>query len=86
MSDNIIFNSMDESIGYYDDLYKSLADVAKQAIDDGDIELAKEQLEYLGELSEWDMYADLLVLSMNNGMGFTCNPYKPKELQDVRND
>lgn len=77
--DNVIFNDMDESIGYYKDLYASIASVAIDALNDGDAETAQEQCEYLVEMSEWKDYDDLLVLSMNNGMGFTCKPYKKGE-------
>lgn len=77
--DNVIFNDMDESIGYYKDLYASIASVAFDALKDGDTETAQEQVEYLLELDEWKDYDGLLVLSMNNGMGFTCKPYKKGE-------
>lgn len=76
--DNVIFNDMDESIGYYKDLYASIASVAIDALNDGDAETAQEQCEYLVEMSEWKDYDGLLVLSMNNGMGFTAKPYEKK--------
>lgn len=74
--DNVIFNDMDESIGYYKDLYAMFESVIVDALKDGDTETAKEQIEYLVELDEHKDYDDLLVLSMNNGMGFTAKPYK----------
>lgn len=74
--DNVIFNDMDESIGYYKDLYAMFESVIVDALKDGDTETAKEQIEYLVELDEYKDYDDLLVLSMNNGMGFTAKPYK----------
>ena len=77
MKDNVILNDMDESIGYYKDLYAMFADVIKGALDGGDVDTAKEQIEYLEEMEGYKDYEDLLVLSMNNGMGFTCRPYKP---------
>lgn len=76
--DNVILNDMDESIGYYKDLYASIASVAIDALNDGDAETAQEQCEYLVELDEWKDYDGLLVLSMNNGMGFTAKPYEKK--------
>lgn len=79
MKDNVILNDMDESIGYYKDLYAMFVDVIKGALDGGDVTTAKEQIEYLEEMEEYRDFPDLLVLSMNNGMGFTCTPYKPKE-------
>lgn len=73
--DNVIFNDMDESIGYYKDLYANIASVAIELLEKGDAETAQEQVEYLVEMQEWQDYDDLLVLSMNNGMGFTCKKY-----------
>ena len=78
MKGNVILNDMDESIGYYKDLYAMFVDVIKDALDDGDVTTAKEQIEYLEEMEGHKDFPDLLVLSMNNGMGFTCSPYKPK--------
>lgn len=78
MKDNVILNDMDESIGYYKDLYAMFVDVIKGALDGGDVDTAKEQIEYLEEMDEYKDYEELLVLSMNNGMGFTCRPYEPK--------
>lgn len=79
MKDNIILTDMDESIGFYKDLYAMFVDVIKGALDDGDTETAEEQIEYLKEMDEYKDYPDLLILSMNNGMGFTCKPYEPKD-------
>lgn len=76
MSDNVIFNDMDESIGYYKDLYKMFADLIVEAIGKQDLDTAEEQLSYLKDMEDYKDYEDLLVLSMNNGMGFTCKPYK----------
>lgn len=78
-SDNVILNDMDESIGYYKDLYASLAEVAIDALKSGDAETAQEQVGYLVEMQEWQDHEGLLVLSMNNGMGFSCKPYKEGE-------
>jgi hypothetical protein len=75
--DNVILNDMDESIGYYKDLYASIASVAIESLEKGDAETAQEQVEYLVEMQEWQDYDGLLVLSMNNGMGFTCKKYAP---------
>lgn len=77
--DNVILNSMDESIGYYNDLYAMFYDVIVDALKSRDIETAKEQLEYLDEMGEYANYEGLLVLSENNGMGFTCKPYEKGE-------
>lgn len=77
--DNVILNDMDESIGYYKDLYAMFESVIVDALKDHDTETAKEQMGYLMELDEWKDHDGLLVLSMNNGMGFTANPYEPKK-------
>lgn len=76
MDNNVIYNDMDESIGYYKDLYKMFADVIADCLKNHDSETAQEQIEYLVELDEWKDYDGLLVLSMNNGMGFTAKPYE----------
>lgn len=76
MEDNVILNDMDESIGYYKDLYAMFESVIVDALKSKDTETAQEQIEYLIELDEWRDYDGLLVLSMNNGMGFTAKPYE----------
>lgn len=76
MKDNVILNDMDESIGYYKDLYAMFVYVIKDALNDGDVTAAKEQIEYLEEMDEYKDFPDLLVLSMNNGMGLSVRPYK----------
>lgn len=76
MKDNIIFNDMDESIGYYEDLFAMFEDVIIDALKKRDVDTAKEQIEYLEEMQAWEDYEGLLVLSMNNGMGFTAKPYE----------
>ena len=75
-NDNVIYNDRDETIGYYNDLYKIFSDLIKEMLDSRNIEGAKEQLEYLDEMGDYANYDGLLVLSDNNGMGFTCKPYK----------
>lgn len=77
--DNVIYNNNDETIGYYNDLYAMFYSIINDALKSRDIDTAKEQLEYLEEMSEWANYDDLLILSMNNGMGFTAKPYKKGE-------
>lgn len=76
MKNNIIFNDMDESIGYYKDLYAVFESVIVDALKSKDTETAQEQIEYLVELDEWKDYDGLLVLSMCNGMGFVAKPYE----------
>ena len=76
--DNVIFNDMDESIGYYKDLYAMFVSVIEDAVKEHDSDTVHEQIEYLVELDEWKDYDGLLVISMNNGMGFTAKPYEKK--------
>ena len=76
--DNVILNDMDESIGYYKDLYAMFESVIVDALKNHDTETAQEQVGYLVELDEFKDYDGLLVLSMNNGMGFTAKPYEKK--------
>lgn len=73
---NIIYNQNDEAIGYYSDLYKMFADEVKRMLDGRYIEGAMEQMEYIDELSELANYDGLIIVSDNNGMGFTAKPYK----------
>lgn len=77
--DNVILNDMDESIGYYKDLYAMFESVIVDALKEHDTETAQEQVGYLADLDEWKEYDGLLVLSMNNGMGFTAKPYREEK-------
>lgn len=51
--DNVILNDMDESIGYYKDLYAMFESVIIDALKNHDTETAQEQVEYLMELDEY---------------------------------
>ncbi len=79
MSSNVIYNNNDETIGYYGDLYKIFTEEIKSMLDGHDIEGAKEHIDYLEEMSDLANYDGLIILSMNNGMGFTAKPYEPKK-------
>ena len=76
MAENIIFNDMDESIGYYKDFVKLYKDLIKGATDSRNWEEVESLLEQIKEIEDYREYNGLLILSENNGMGFTCNPYK----------
>jgi hypothetical protein len=82
--DNTIFNDMDETIGYYSDLVSGYKKLIKEAVQDEDFEQAKDLMEQLEEINNWTDNDGLLVLSMNNGMGFTCRPYQPKQSKGER--
>jgi len=75
---NVIFNDMDESIGYYKDLAKGYKELIEDAVKREDYEEAQELIEQVQDIDEYKDYEGLLVLSMNNGMGFTCKKYKEK--------
>lgn len=78
--DNTIFNDMDETtIGYYSDIARGYKKLIKEAVDRNEYEEAKDLMEQLEEINEWTDCDDLLVLSMNNGMGLTCRLYQPKQ-------
>lgn len=79
MADNIIYNDMDESIGYYKDFVKLYKGLIKDATDKGDWEEIESLVEQIKEIEDFREFNGLLVLSENNGMGFTCNPYKQEE-------
>lgn len=82
--DNTILNDMDETIGYYSDIVSGYKKLIKEAVQDEDFEQAKDLMEQLEEINNWTDNDGLLVLSMNNGMGFTCRQYQPKQSKGER--
>ena len=76
MAENIIYNDMDESIGYYKDFVKLYKGLIKDATDKGDWEEIEYLVEQIKEIEDYREYNGLLILSENNGMGLTVNPYK----------
>ena len=79
MDDNVIYNDRDEAIGYYKDLDNLYKELIVSATKQGDYEEVKSLTEQAGEIKEYKEYTELLVLSENNGMGFTVKPYKGEE-------
>ena len=77
--DNTIYNDMDETIGYYKDIVALYKDLIKSATEDNNTEEVKDLAEQLEEINEFKECEGLLVLSENNGMGFTCREYKKGE-------
>lgn len=78
-SQNIIFdNNTEDTIGFYSDLVRLYKTMIKDKIDLNEYEEAKELTDELSEIDNWTDYDGLLVLSQNNGMGFTCKPYEKK--------
>ena len=78
MNDNVIYTDNDEAIGFYKDLYKLIADQAKDLLDRKDVENAQTQIENLNDLTQLKDYDGLIIVSDNNGMGFTASKYEPK--------
>ena len=77
MGDNTIFDSNNDNVyGLYSDLVKGYKKIIKEQLDEGDLESVESYTEDLKEIERFKDYDGLLVLSENNGMGFTCNKYQ----------
>lgn len=76
MSNNVIYNDYDECIGYYDDIVAMYKEMLKKEIDLDNLEEVENLTEELQEINELKDYDGLIVLSENNGMGFTARKYK----------
>ena len=75
--DNVITDSdKEELIGFYRDLVAYYKHYINEFIANNDTEQAKTYIEELEEINEYSEYDGLLVLSENNGMGFTCDKYR----------
>lgn len=87
MGDNIIYDSnTDTTIGFYNDLVKFYNGEIRNYVETGEYEEAKSLLEELEEIEEHANFEGLLVLSENNGMGFTCRPYAQKPSDSGENN
>ena len=75
MAAQVIINNDDNVLGYYKDLKEFLKDGVKQFIKD-EFEAAAGMLEELIELEEYKEESKLLILSENNGMGFSVRVFK----------
>lgn len=74
---NIIETDRDEVIGFYNDLYKMYVEQITDLLKSRNIEEAQTQLENLNEMADLCNYDGLIILSDNNGMGFTAKKYAP---------
>lgn len=75
--ENCIYNSNDNiTIGYYQDLKAGLKKIVEDYIKDDNWEEAKDMADLLLDLNEWADNGNLLVLSDNNGMGYTIKEYE----------
>ena len=79
MKDNVIYNDYDECIGYYDDIVAMYKEMLKNEIDLDNLEEVENLTKELQEINELKEYDGLIVLSENNGMGFTARKYKEME-------
>lgn len=75
MNNNTIVNNACDNIGYYSDLTKENKNYIKEALDNNDYEQVEIQLEIQKMLDDYKEYNGLLVISENNGMGFTVVKY-----------
>lgn len=78
--ENCIYNSNDNStVGYCEDLKAGLKKIIENYIKEDNWEEAKELADVLLDLNGWADNGNLLVLSDNNGMGYTIKEYKRGE-------
>ena len=76
MSDNIIYNSYNNThIGYQKDLVAYLKTCLDEYVKQDDWENAKDLADLLLDLNGWADNGNLLVLSDNNGMGWSIREY-----------
>ena len=79
--ENIIENANKEvALGYYEDFVKGYKKLIKEFVDKNDTENAQYYTEELEEINEYRDFKGLLIVSENNGMGFTCKPLIDAEL------
>ena len=79
MKDNVIYNDRDECLGYFDDLVELYKGMVKTELDMENFEEVENLAKEMQEIKKYKDYTGLLVLSNNNGMGFTCKKYKEGE-------
>lgn len=77
MSDNIIYNSYNNTqIGYQKDLVAYLKTCLDEYVKQDDWENAKDLADLLLDFNAWADNENLLVLSDNNGMGYSIKEYE----------
>lgn len=77
MSNNVIYNDSNNStIGYYKDLKAELKKIIEDYIKEDNWEEAKDMADLLLDLNAWTDNGNLLVLSDNNGMGYSIKEYE----------
>ena len=73
--DNVILNSKGEQVGYYEDLRACLEWSVAEFVKQKDYEQARDMCDLLADLETYLDYEEMLVLSDNNGMGYTIRKY-----------
>lgn len=77
MSDNIIYNSYNNThIGYQKDLVAYIKTCLEDYKKQEDWESVKDMADLLLDLNTWADNGNLLVLSDNNGMGYSIKEYE----------
>lgn len=74
--DNIILKDNGDAIGYYSDLKRFNKKEMQKAVELNDWESVETFIEIQREMERWSEYDGLLVVSENNGMGWTAQRYK----------
>lgn len=77
MSDNVIFNDRTENTyGFYKDLRENIIKQLEEFTEQQDWEYVKEMADLLLDMNAWADNENMLVLSDNNGMGYTIKEYE----------
>lgn len=82
MKDNVIYNDRNECLGYFDDLVELYKGMMKTELDLENFEEVENLAKEMQEIEKYKDYMGLLVLSENNGMGFTARKYRGEEYYD----
>ena len=72
---NTITNGEGDMLGFYSDMLETLKSELIESIDNGHYEILEQYGEILEELGRYKESEELLILSDNNGMGYTVKTY-----------
>ena len=73
---NNIIEKDNNIIGYYDELKKYLKDCLILYVEQDNMDEVRNIADNIDELNELSEYDGLIILSENNGMGFTARKYE----------
>lgn len=77
MKDNVIFNDRTENTyGFYKDLRENIIKQLEEFTEQQDWEYVKDMADLLIDITAWENNENMLVLSANNGMGYTIKEYE----------